>query len=112
MVPMGTMRSCRVPPSHLGHPGIAAGLAVGLEHLADGLAVEVLLEGPERQERGDLVVEVGIGDQHVAQVDDRVVLDVVHVAQAPQGGRIERIGAEVVEVEVVDLHPVGALLEV
>ena len=106
------MRSCRLGRRTTGTRASLPGSPWASSTRRDGLAVEVLLEGPEREERGDLVVEVGVGHQHVAQVDDRVVLDVVHVAQAPQRGRIERLGAERVEVDVVDLHPIGALFQV
>ena len=45
------------------------------------------------------------GDEQVAQVADRVVLDVVHVAQAAQRGGVERPLAEGVEVDARQVEP-------
>ena len=53
---------------------------------------------------------MGRGDEQVAQVADRVVLDVVHVAQAPEAVVVEGIGAEGVEVDPVELDPPGMAL--
>ena len=52
---------------------------------ADRLAVPVLLVAPAGQEGGDVGVPVGPGEQEVPQVAHGVALDVVHVAQAPEG---------------------------
>ena len=52
-----------------------------LEHLADGLAVPHLLEDPAGQERRDLRVLVGRGEEEVPQVAHGVMLHVVHVLQ-------------------------------
>ena len=92
-------------------PLAAARLAVGLEHLAERLAVPELLEHPERQERRDLGVAVGVGHQHVAQVADGVVLDVVHVAQAPERRLVEGLVAERVEVDALEIERSDPLLE-
>ena len=92
------------PGAHGGDAPHAARLAVRLEHPSDGLPVPVLLERPEREERRDLGVSVHARHQQVAQVADRVVLDVVHVAQAPQGGGVERLRGERIEVDALDVE--------
>jgi hypothetical protein len=83
----------------------AGWLAVGPEHGGDGLAVPELLEGPDRQERRQVRVAVGGRHEQIPEVADRVVLDVVHVAQAPKGGVVERVGAEGIEVDPLELDP-------
>ena len=80
------------PPPQRRDAARAGRLAVGPEHRCDGLAVPELLEGPDRQERREVRVAVGGRDEQIAQVADGVVLDVVHVAQTPQGGVVERVG--------------------
>ena len=87
-----------------GDPGRPGLLAVRLEHGPDGLAVPHLLEDPAREERGDLGVLVGRGEQQVTQVAHGVVLHVVHVAQAPQGGGGQGLVLEVVEVDALEVE--------
>ena len=65
---------------------------MGLEDLADGLAVPHLLEDPAGEEGGDLGVLVGGGEEEIPQVADGVVLDVVHVAQGAEGAREQGAG--------------------
>ena len=55
--------------------------AMGLEDGPDGLAVPELLVGPTGQEGCHVGILVGRGQKEIAQVADRVVLDVVHIAQ-------------------------------
>ena len=43
--------------------------------------------------------------EQIAQVADGVMLDVVHVAQTPQGGVVERVGAEGIEVDPLEVDP-------
>ena len=57
------------------------------------------------------MIEVGVGHEHIAEVADRVVLHVVHVAQASQHGLAQGLGAEGVEVDVVDLDLGRPLLQ-
>ena len=66
------------------------------------LAVPVLLECPHREERGHLVVPVRGRDQQVAQVADRVMLDVVHVLDATNRVGVERLALELGEVDAVE----------
>ena len=82
------------------------GPAVGGEHVTERLAVPQLLVDPAPQERGDLGVGVGRGHEQVAEVADRVQLDVVHVLDAPQRVVVERRRAEGVEVDVSS-EPLG-----
>ena len=77
---------------------------MGVEDAAEGVAVPVLLVAPARQEGRDLRVAMGAGDEHVAQVADGVPLDVVHVAQAPQGVGVEGLGGEGAQIEIFDLE--------
>ena len=77
----------RRPLAQRGDAGRARLLAVGLEHLPDGLAVPHLLEHPAGEEGGDGGVLVCRRQEEVAQVADGVVLDVVHVAQTSAGRR-------------------------
>ena len=91
-------------------PGVARRLAVGFEDLAQGLAVPVLLEVPQRQKRRDLRIVVGGREEEVTQVQDGVIFDVVHVANAPERRLIQRLVAEGVEVDVVDGEPLDAVL--
>jgi hypothetical protein len=79
---------------HLGQTAAAGHLTVGIEHLTDGLAVPMLLIIPAGEEGRDIRVTVGAGDEHVPEVADGVALDVVHVAQAAQGVRVEGLIAE------------------
>ena len=88
------------PGPQLTDPGRTGGLAMSGEHRRDRLPVPELLVGPEREERGDLGVGVRRRDEQVTQVADGVVLDVVHVTQAPQGIGVERLAAELIEVDV------------
>ena len=81
-------------------PRPAGDLVVRPEHLADRLAVPELLVGPHREEGGDDRVVVGASHEQVAQVAHGVVLDVVHVAQAPQRIVGKRLATEVVVVDV------------
>jgi hypothetical protein len=106
---MCTARKCVVTDEKASH---ATGLRVArrsltvvVQHLPQRLAVPVLLEVPEREEGRHVGVVVGPGVQEVAQVARRVVLDVVHVAQAPQVRRRQRLPGEGGEVEVVDVEP-------
>ena len=48
---------------------------------------------------------MGGRDEQIAQVADGVMLDVVHVAQTPQGGVVERVGAEGIEVDPLEVDP-------
>ena len=66
--------------------------AVGGEHVAERLAVPQLLVGPAAEERGHVGVGVGRRHEEVAQVADRVQLDVVHVLDGPQRVGVERLG--------------------
>ncbi len=88
--------------AHRRHPVPARRFAVGSEHRAECFAVPVLLECPHREERRHLVVTMRRGHEKVAQVADRVVLDVVHVADAPQRVVVERITFERREVDTVE----------
>ena len=87
-----------------GQPAPSGGLVVGPQDLGDRLAVPVLLVAPARQEGRDLGVAVGPGGEEVAQVARGVSLHVVHVAEAAQGGGVERMPAEGLEVDVVHLR--------
>ena len=98
------------PFAHRGHPLVVARLAVGLQDLADCLAVPVFLVGPDRQEVGHRRVTMQARHEQVAQVADGVVLDVVHVAQAAQCVRVERLCAECLEVDAVEIEGVTAPL--
>ena len=75
------------------------------EHPGDGRAVPVLLGVPMRHERGHHWITMGPGHQQIAQVAHRVRLDVVHVGQAAQHVRVQRLRPERVEVDVVGLQP-------
>ena len=82
----------------------------------DCLAVPELLVVPQREESGHLRVAMGPGDQDVAEVADRVVLHVVHVAQASErfgveGPLTEGVEVDVVEVELLREVPVGGDVE-
>ena len=52
-------------------------LTMGLEDLADGLAVPHLLVGPAGEEGRNGRVAVGGGEEEVPQIADGVVLDIV-----------------------------------
>jgi hypothetical protein len=91
--------------AHGGDPGCTGQLAVGLEHPPDRLAVPHLLEDPAGEEGGDLRILVGRGQEEIAQVAHRVVLDVVHVAQRAQGLGREGFVSEVVEVDTGQIQP-------
>lgn len=75
-----------VAGSHCRGPFSAGWLAVSGEHFAKGLAVPELLVVPEREERGDSGVSMGWADE-------------------------QRLGMELVEIEVVDLQAGRAALE-
>ena len=59
-----------------------------------------LLELPEGEKRGDDWIFVGVGEQEVAEAAHGVVLDVVHVAKAPQRVGVEWVPLDLAEVEV------------
>ena len=89
--------------------------AVALEHLRERLAVPELLAVPHGHEAARLLLAVGGGHQQVPQEAGGVVLDVAHVAQGAQGRRVQRLGLEGVEVEVLVLHGhrgLGELIDV
>jgi len=67
---------------------------MGIQYRGNRLAVPILLKAPEREERGDFGIAMGGCDEQIAEVADRVQLDVVHVAQAPQHVVIEAMSAE------------------
>ena len=104
----GAERAGRLaPPAPVAQRGDARRtrlLAVGLEHLPDGLAVPHLLEDPAGEEGGDRRVLVGRRQQEVAQVADGVVLDVVHVAQRAQRVGGQRLVPEVIEVDALQVQ--------
>ena len=98
----GLAAAAAVP--QFGDPWRACLLAVRLEDASDGLAVPHLLEDPAGEERGDLGLLMRRRQQEVAQVADRVVLHVVHVAQRAQVVGREGIDAEIVEVDPVQVQ--------
>ena len=87
------------------------GPVVGREHPADRLTVPVLLVVPQREERGELRVLPLREHEKFPRVQHRLVLDVVHVGQAAQHVRIQRLRPERVEVDVVGLEPTALFLE-
>ncbi len=98
------------PLAHGRHPHVAAGLAVSLQHSTQGLAVPVLLEAPHGEERGDLGVVVGLGVEQVPEVAGGVLLHVVHVAEAAQVLRRQRLIPERIEVDAVEVELTGDAL--
>ena len=100
-----------VPLAHLDQPFVVRGPVVGGEHASERLTVPVLLVVPQREERGELRVLPRRHQQQLARVQDRLVLDVVHVRQAAQHVRVQRVRAELLEIEVVGLEPTALFLK-
>ncbi len=92
------------PLPQSGDPAGAGRLAMGGEHLGNGLAVPVLLVVPDGEERGDVRVPVGPGDQDVPEIAHSVDLDVVHVAEAAEDIGGQRLVPERGEVDVVSVE--------
>jgi hypothetical protein len=80
-------------------PRAARRFAMRGEDGPDGFTVVHLLEVPQGEEGRDRGIPVGGGHEQVAEVADRVVLDVVHVTEAAQRVGIERLVPEAVEVD-------------
>jgi hypothetical protein len=89
------------------YAGRAGHLAVRLQHLPDGFAVPHLLVYPAREKGRDFGILVGRRQEEVAQIADRVVLYVVHVAQRTEGLGGERLVLEVPEIEALEIEPTG-----
>jgi hypothetical protein len=77
---------------------------MGLEDLADGLAVPHLLVGPAGEEGRDGRIAVGGGEQEVPQIADGVVLDIVHVAQCAERLRRQGLILEVIELDALEVQ--------
>ena len=86
-------------------------LPLDMAYPAERLAVPVLLVVPQRDERRELGVLPLRQHQQLSGVQHRLVLDVVHVRDAPQDVVVEWLVSERIEVEVVGLDSTPLLLE-
>ena len=100
-----------VEPTHLDQPSVVRWPIMRCQHPTDCLAVPILLVVPQREKRCELRVFPCGHQQQLTGVQHRLILDVVHVGQAPQDVGVQRLASKRFEVNVVGLQPTTLLLK-